>query len=108
MYIGQTKKDMKVSKKELISLFSWTERGNTLISSEEGDIRAWGHVTDDLYQEVSYSQDNYPQLGVTVIKRAPEELATDIMRYFSGWAVHICNLDGVKVEDGYVCELEEG
>lgn len=108
MFIRQTERNMKVSKEELIDLFSWTERGNTLISSEEGDIRAWGHVTNDLYQEVSYSKDNYPQLGVTVIRKAPKELAQDIMRYYGGWAVHKCNLDGVKVEDGYVCELEEG
>jgi hypothetical protein len=92
------------TKEELAGMFSWDEKGNTLISSEGGSIRAWGHITGNLYQEVSYSPENYPQLGVTVIEKTPEELAYEIMYHYPGWIAHKCNLEGVTVEDGYVCE----
>lgn len=93
---------------DLKRMFSWEERGNTLICSEDLDIRAWGEVSDNLYQVISFTWDNYPMLRVSIMEISPEELAKHIMRLYAGWKVYKCNLDDVKIEEGYVCEFEEG
>jgi hypothetical protein len=89
--------------------FDWCacERGNTLLSTGEGNIVAWldlpggegRQVHVHKYRlEVTYTPDNYPSLNVQIVRSSDEELAAHINSQLGGWLVHKCNVDGVVVE----------
>ena len=79
------------------------ERGNTLLSSGEGNIIAWLDLPGEEYRlEVTFNPDNYPALNVRVAELGDAELADHINSELGGWLVHKCNVSGVRVVSGRV------
>jgi hypothetical protein len=78
------------------------ERGNTLLTADNGAIIAWIGLQGDNRLEVSFYPDNYPALSVQVVKLDEVALATHINTNLSGWYVRRLNLDGVSTRNGYV------
>jgi hypothetical protein len=75
------------------------ERGNTLLSSGEGNMIAWLDLPGGEHRlEVSFTPDNYPALNVQVVDLSDEGLADHINSELCGWLVHKCSVRGVKSE----------
>lgn len=81
--------------------------GNLLTHAEERRLVAWLPIPDkkDLWLEITYYQDNYPSLSVSVLTSTEASLAEHITRKFGRqmeWYVSKINLPGVTVEDDHV------
>lgn len=87
---------------ELSTIWGASERGNTLLSTGEGNIIAWLDLPCDYRLEVSYCPDNYPSLNVRVVDLSEADLAAHINANLGGWLVHKCNVNGVNVVSGRV------
>jgi len=80
-----------------------SERGNTLLSSGEGNMVAWLDLPGGEYRlEVTFNPDNYPSLNVQVVELSDADLADHINSELGGWLVHKCNVRGVDVAAGRV------
>jgi hypothetical protein len=83
----------------LPNYWSACERGNTLLSTGEGNIIAWLSLGDNnMRLEVSYCPDNYPALNVKVVNLTDTQLAEHINTKLQGWLIHKCNIEGVETE----------
>lgn len=79
--------------------WSACERGNTLLSSGEGNVIGWLDLPGGEFRlEMAYTPDNYPGLNVRVVKLSDAELAEHINSQLGGWLVHKCNVGGVRLE----------
>ena len=84
-------------------LLGLTEKGNTLLVTEDGDsFVAWldigspGRAFHRL--EVSWNPDDYPSLSVSVVEMTDKKLAKHINENCEGWIIRKCNVEGVKRE----------
>ena len=91
---------------ELSTIWGASERGNTLLSSGEGNFVAWLDLPCDYKLEVAWCPDNYPALTVRVVDLGDEDLASYINANLGGWLVHKCNVSGVDVVSGRVRVVE--
>ena len=83
--------------------FSLTERGNTLLVTEDGDsFVAWLDIGSPGIAfhrlEVSWNPDNYPSLNVSAGEMTDKKLAKHINENCKGWIIRKCNVEGVKTE----------
>lgn len=84
--------------------FAESERGNTLLTDDDGGMIAWLDIAGDTRWEVSYQPRNYPALNVRTITTSEEELADHINRKCQGWNIRKCNIDGVNDDNGTVAD----
>ena len=78
---------------------TWTacERGNTMLSSGDGDMVAWLSLPQGCRLEISFCPDNYPALNVRVTDLGDDQLADHINTNLKGWIVERCNISNVHV-----------
>jgi hypothetical protein len=81
-----------------------SERGNILLTGDDGNMVAWLTLEGDRRLEVTFNPGNYPALNVGVVTLTDEQLAAHINGNLGGWHVRKCNIEGVNVENGYVAE----
>lgn len=83
---------------ELPDNFRDSERGNTLLSDDDGGLNAWIRLDGNVRLEISYRPANYPALNVATVKLSDAELLTHIKNRCQGMYVRKLNLDGADFD----------
>lgn len=83
------------------------ERGNTMLSTGEGNMVAWLTIDGDTRLEVSYAPDNYPSLNVRTCTLTDTQLAEHINTKLKGWAANKCNCPGVNLDERNCVKQED-
>lgn len=82
------------------------ERGNTLLSREDGGVVAWLGLPGGRRLEVTHEPHNYPSLCLRLLSAeagSDSALAAHISHKLGGWRALKCNLPGMTVgPDGLV------
>jgi len=74
--------------------FLQSEKGNTLLTGDDGKLVAWVELSKDYYLEVEYTPDNSPSFYVSVRRSTPENLRQHVVENLEGWHVDRWNLPG--------------
>lgn len=88
--------------KPLLEGICETERGNTLLTSEDGNMVAWIDLGDNKRLQITFEPDNYPALSVGALSLTDEELAKHIRTKCGGWYARKLNVEGVELANGEV------
>lgn len=89
--------------------FAECERGNTLLTDDEGNMVAWITLDGELRMQVSWCPDDYPALRLSLVKLDDERLAAHINERCRGWLIRKCNVEGINMgKSGYVALAEAG
>ena len=88
---------------ELEDNFFATERGNTMLTNDGGEMVVWIGLDEGVWLEVSDTPDNYPRLNVSVIQKTEVELRQHVVSNLGGWMVVKWNLDEDPPTDGGDC-----
>jgi hypothetical protein len=86
--------------------FLATEKGNTLLTSSDGNLVAWISLADGVWLEISDTPGNSPRFFVAVRNTTAAELREHVLANLSGWIVQRWNLDSNPPvdADGWVVE----
>jgi hypothetical protein len=81
-----------------------TERGNTALSNDDGNLVAWLKLDDEHCLEMAYTSANSPALHVLIADYDPVALRRHVIENLGGWYCHRWNLDGEPPIDrrGYI------
>lgn len=73
--------------------FLESERGNTMLVSEDGVIQVFIKVAENTYLDISDSPGNYPRFYCAVVQQSAKELREWILECFAGFSIVRWSID---------------
>jgi hypothetical protein len=98
-----------MSKKSVSLPINWleSEKGNTLLSNDDGNLVAWIKINEKHCLEVSYTPGNSPAFYVSVCDWDPVRIGQHVVEELGGWFCHRWALDDDAPVDQNSCIIGE-
>jgi len=80
-----------------------SEKGNTMLTREDGALVVWIHIAGDVYLEITDTPGNNPRFYATFIEETKKGLIKHIKQDLQGWYVQRWNLSEKAPVDKHGC-----